>query len=71
LRDHAAEVWACDFLQVSDLFFRSLFAFFNTLAEIAEGDSREFDAISHRSLGGATVARSNSVWGKTAISDSR
>jgi putative transposase len=28
LRNHAAEVWACDFLQVNDLFFRSLFAFF-------------------------------------------
>ena len=28
LRNHAAEVWACDFLQVRDLFFRSLFAFF-------------------------------------------
>nr|HET6904017.1 integrase core domain-containing protein [Ktedonobacteraceae bacterium] len=28
LRNHAAQVWACDFLQVSDLFFRPLFAFF-------------------------------------------
>jgi transposase InsO family protein len=28
LRTHAAEVWACDFLQVPDLFFRTLFAFF-------------------------------------------
>jgi putative transposase len=28
LRNHVAEVWACDFLQVTDLFFRSLFAFF-------------------------------------------
>jgi len=28
LRTHAAEVWACDFLQVTDLFFRPLFAFF-------------------------------------------
>jgi putative transposase len=28
LRTHAAQVWACDFLQVSDLFFRPLFAFF-------------------------------------------
>jgi len=28
LRNHAAEVWACDFLQVADLFFRPLFAFF-------------------------------------------
>ncbi len=28
LRNHAAETWACDFLQVTDLFFRSLYAFF-------------------------------------------
>jgi hypothetical protein len=28
LRNHAAEVWACDFLQVTDLFLRPLFAFF-------------------------------------------
>lgn len=28
LRNHGAEVWACDFLQVTDLFFRPLFAFF-------------------------------------------
>ena len=28
LRNHAAEMWACDFLPVTDLFFRPLFAFF-------------------------------------------
>jgi putative transposase len=28
---HAAQIWACDFLQVTDLFFRPLFAFVNTL----------------------------------------
>jgi putative transposase len=28
LRNHAAQVWACDFLQVTNLFFRPLFAFF-------------------------------------------
>jgi putative transposase len=28
---HAQQIWACDFLPVTDLFFRSLFAFFNTL----------------------------------------
>ncbi len=28
LRNHAGEIWACDFLQVTDLFFRPLFAFF-------------------------------------------
>jgi putative transposase len=33
LRNHAAQVWACDFLQVTDLFFRTLFAFFLTLLQ--------------------------------------
>jgi transposase InsO family protein len=28
VRNHAAQIWSCDFLQVSDLFFRPLFAFF-------------------------------------------
>jgi transposase InsO family protein len=28
LRTHAHEIWACDFLRVTDLFFRPLFAFF-------------------------------------------
>jgi len=28
LHHHAEEIWACDFLQVTDLFFRPLFAFF-------------------------------------------
>ncbi len=28
LRTHARGIWACDFLQVTDLFFRPLFAFF-------------------------------------------
>ena len=28
LHNHAAQIWACDFLQVTDLFFRPLFAFF-------------------------------------------
>ena len=28
LRNHARETWACDFLQLTDLFFRPVFAFF-------------------------------------------
>ena len=28
LRNYAKDIWACDFLQVTDLFFRPLFAFF-------------------------------------------
>jgi putative transposase len=31
LHNHAGQIWVCDFLQVTDLFFRPLFAFFNTL----------------------------------------
>jgi putative transposase len=30
LRNHANEIWACDFLQTYDIFFRPLFAFFIT-----------------------------------------
>ena len=29
----AQQIWACDFLPVTDLFFRSLFAFFNRVAD--------------------------------------
>jgi hypothetical protein len=28
LRNHAGQIWACDFLQIADLFFRPLSAFF-------------------------------------------
>ncbi len=28
MHNHASQIWACDFLQVTDLFFRPLFAFF-------------------------------------------
>ena len=27
LRNHASQIWACDFLQTYDLFFRSVFVF--------------------------------------------
>src|SRR5437588_1990894 len=30
LHNHAGQIWSCDFLQVTDLFFRPLFAFFLT-----------------------------------------
>jgi putative transposase len=30
LRNHAKDIWACDFLQVTDVFFRPLFAFIIT-----------------------------------------
>jgi hypothetical protein len=70
LRTHAADIWACDFLQVTDLFFRPLFAFFNTLAEVSQGDPRGRDPISSGCLGGATPPGSHPVWARTEISDS-
>jgi hypothetical protein len=70
LRTHAADIWACDFLQVTDLFFRPLFAFFNTLAEVSQGDPRGRDPISSGCLGGATPPGSHPVWARTDISDS-
>jgi hypothetical protein len=30
IRNHAKDIWACDFLQIHDVFFRPLFAFFIT-----------------------------------------
>jgi putative transposase len=70
LRNHMAEVWACDFLQVTDLFFRPLFAFF-----IIELKSRK---VIHVNVTRAptdqwvarTAAGSDSVWASSKLSHS-
>src|SRR5207247_7313259 len=62
LRNHAGEIWACDFLQVTDLLFRSLFAFFDTLAAIAQSDPCRCDALSYRRVDRTTAAGGHSVW---------
>jgi hypothetical protein len=70
LRNHAAEVWACDSLQVGHLFFRPLFAFFLIELRVAEGDARERDAISDGSQGSTTTAGGDCVWANANISHS-
>jgi putative transposase len=70
LHTHAAQIWACDCLQVSDLFFRPLFAFFLTLLQsrkvIHVGVTRSpSDAWVAR-----TAARSHPIWASTQVSDS-
>src|SRR5438067_12802450 len=40
LRHHAAEIWACDCFQITDLFFRPLFAFFLIDRKIAARNPR-------------------------------
>jgi putative transposase len=37
LRTHTGQIWACDFLPVTDLLFHTLFAFFNTLPRLEDG----------------------------------
>jgi hypothetical protein len=46
LHTHAAEIWACDFLQVTDLFFRPLFAFFLIELRVTESDPCRRDTLS-------------------------
>jgi hypothetical protein len=70
LRIHAAEVWACDFLQVTDLLFRPLFAFL-----IVELKSRKVIHVHvTRSPTDAWMARTaaggDSVWSSTKVFDS-
>ena len=72
LRHHAAEVsgvGACDFLQVTDLFFRPLFAFFIIELKSRKADPCECDAISDGSLGRATNPRSHTIWTSTEVFD--
>jgi putative transposase len=69
LHNHAADIWACDFLQVTDLFFRPLFAFF-----LIELKTRR---VIHVSVTRSptdpwvarTAARSHPVWASTEIYD--
>jgi putative transposase len=69
LRNHAGQIWACDFLQVSDLFFRPLFAFF-----LIELESRKVIHVGvTRSPSDHWVARtapgSDSLWAGSQVSD--
>ena len=70
LHNHAADIWACDFLQVNDLFFRPLFAFFiielKTRRVIHVGVTRSpTDPWVAR-----TAPRSHPVWASAEVSDS-
>jgi hypothetical protein len=70
LRNHAPEIWACDFLQVTDLFFRPLFAFF-----LVELKSRKVIHVNVTRTPtdpwvARTAAGSDSVWANANISHS-
>jgi putative transposase len=68
LQNHRQDMWACDFLQVTDLFFRSLFAFFiidmHSRKVIHVGVTRSpTDAWTAR-----TSAGGNSLWADAKVS---
>jgi putative transposase len=65
LQNHAADIWAGDFLQITDLFFRSLFVFFNTLVELSQSDPCGSHESSYRCMGRTTAARGYAVWAST------
>jgi len=47
LHAYAEQIWACDFLPVTDLFFRSLFAFFIIELRVTQSDPRWSHTMSH------------------------
>jgi putative transposase len=70
LRNHAGQIWACDFLQITDLFFRPLLAFF-----VIELKSRKVIHVGVTrsptdTWVARTAARSHPVWASTQVSDS-
>jgi hypothetical protein len=54
LRNHASQIWACDFIEVYNLFFQSLFVFV-----IIELSSRR---IVHVALSAASTAHPTDAW---------
>jgi putative transposase len=60
LRNHASEIWACDFLQTYDALFRSIFVF--VIIELESRRVVQRDTAPHRRLGGPAAARSHPVW---------
>lgn len=67
LRNHADDIWACDFLQTYDALFRAIFVFV-----IIEHGSRRIvhlagHALTHDCLGRAADSRSNRLVQRTAL----
>jgi hypothetical protein len=51
LSNHATDIWACDFLQVTDLFFRPLAGLLPHRTEVKEDDPRRRYWLADRSVG--------------------
>jgi putative transposase len=71
LHNHGGEIWACDFLQVTDLFFRSVAGLLHHRTAITESGPRRCDEVPHRRLDRATTAGGHSLWTHAEVSHSR
>ena len=71
LRNHASEIWACDFLQLYDAWFRPVFAFVIITHACREVVHVNVTRFPHRCLGGPAAARGDAVRPGSAILDSR
>jgi hypothetical protein len=71
LHNHAGEIWSCDFLQVTDLFFRSLAGLLHHRTEVAESDPRRGDQVPHRRMDRTTTAGGHSLWTHAEVPHSR
>ena len=70
LHTHAAQIWACDFLQVDFPLLSTALCLLPHPPEVTQGDPCRRDTISNRCLGGTTTARGHPVWASTQVSDS-
>src|SRR5205823_11905441 len=69
LRNHAAQICACDFLQITDLFFRPLFAFFIVERKLTESDACWSLKIPYWFLRSTTTARIHREWASSKVPD--
>ena len=70
LRTHADQIWACDCLQVTDLFFRLLTGLLPHPPQDTASDPCRRDAIAHRHLDCATASGGHCLWHRTEVSHS-
>jgi putative transposase len=71
LRNHAGQIWSCDFLQLTDLFFRPLFAFFNTLLKSRRVIHVGVTRLPTDAWVARTAPGSDPIWASTQVSDTR
>ena len=71
LQNHASAIWACDFLQLYDAWFRPIYAFFIVAHESREILHVNVTRVPYRCLGRPTAARGDPVRPDATVLDPR